>query len=756
MTERSLAGRTRTWDRFLIGLYLTVALAAAMLAGAEGTWLPVAATLPVAAAAYGYVERRGAAVSVGAANALGIVALAAALVELAVRDIEGRILFGAHLLAYLTWIFLWQRKAARQRWGLIALSLLQVAVGGVLTDAAWFGGALAVFLDRAVWTLATLQLAEAEDRCARSAAETGAASARAVADDPAARRLARPVALTVCGAAAVGGAFFLLIPRFELGRRGFDEVDGPLARSRTTGFSERVKLGSFGQILESGMPVFEVRLRDGLDDAPLDVDRYAAAIGLDEPLFRGLTLTLYSDGEWRGDHDGGPPLPTVHDPAAVRQEYRLQPIGSSALFALPTVHAGRIVGSDDPLRVRWDDGTLFRSRRDGSRAAAPLHYVVYSARTLGEANRLRQVAGGVRIDERRSPPDAALYESLPPGLERLRTIAAQVARPDGQDAPPDERARRLVAYLRDSGRFAYSLAGGMADASLDPVEDFLVNRRAGHCEYFASALALMLRAEGIPSRVVNGFKGGEVNRLTGGFEVQQRHAHSWVEAYLDREWRTLDATPAAARDASVRQHAPRAALLRELAALFRDGWRDYVVQMNLTQQRKVLAPLRDAAVAAHRTAVEDWWPAAKSHAWAFATDPSRWFSWQGGAATFVLLAAAVAAVRIVRVLRRRARRAGGRPSLRRGERVEFYERFRKLCRRQGWTAGPSETPREFAAAVAASLSGRSLPPRLAGLPAELTDGYYRIRFGGEPPSDPQSRDFAARLTELEAALASRR
>ena len=89
--------------------------------------------------------------------------------------------------------------------------------------------------------------------------------------------------------------------------------------------------------------------------------------------------------------------------------------------------------------------------------------------------------------------------------------------------------------MRDSGRFSYSLHMEVKDSSLDPVEDFLVNRKEGHCEYFASALALLLRSIDIPARVVNGFKGGDWNDLTQTMNVRQKHAHSWVEAYVGDE-----------------------------------------------------------------------------------------------------------------------------------------------------------------------------------------------------------------------------
>src|SRR5438105_4571189 len=97
----------------------------------------------------------------------------------------------------------------------------------------------------------------------------------------------------------------------------------------------------------------------------------------------------------------------------------------------------------------------------------------------------------------------------------------------------------------------------MNDHELDPVVDFLINRKSGHCGYFASALTLLLRSLGIPARMVNGFKGGDWNDIAQVLNVRQKHAHSWVEALVrpapnERPiWVTLDPTPAAERNEAV-------------------------------------------------------------------------------------------------------------------------------------------------------------------------------------------------------------
>jgi len=101
---------------------------------------------------------------------------------------------------------------------------------------------------------------------------------------------------------------------------------------------------------------------------------------------------------------------------------------------------------------------------------------------------------------------------------------------------------QLQEYLRDHYRYTLHLP---ATVQKDPLANFLFERKEGHCEYFASAMAVMLRGLGIPARVVNGFRGGEFNDLSGQYLVRARDAHSWVEAYFPRHgWVSFDPTPA--------------------------------------------------------------------------------------------------------------------------------------------------------------------------------------------------------------------
>lgn len=764
----------RLHDRFLISLYAVAILASLMLAGAEGgSYLPTALTLPIGVAAYVLVERRGRSLPVGLANALGLAAVVVALLELLIRDVEGRILFGAHLLVYLSWIVLWQPKATQQQWGLIALSVLQVAVGSVLTSAGLYGIALLVFVVLVVWTLVLLQLSDVESKFAAATAPivvvddgpqqllaegqvtaTGASTLGQLSLRP----IVAVVAVTVTGAVCVGAAFFLLIPRIDVGRQSFRDAETPLATQRVTGFTERVRLGEFGAILESSEPVFDVRLYD--DDGPVNVETYTRSLGFDEPLFRGLTLHDYERGEWTtGEEERTRELPPRPFVDYIRQEYRLKSNTSEVLFAISPVYAGQFHGTDHPIRWRRETETILRP--EGRPRRGESHYEVFSPRRASGVELFHGIVeGGTRR--------YAEYLALPEGLEQLRELAAAIARPDGTDAPPALRAQRLLHFLRDSGQFRYSLSGELIDPQIDPVEDFLINRRSGHCEYFASALALMLRAEGIPSRVVNGFKGGVSNRFNNGYEVQQRHAHAWVEALLDDQWETFDPSPASERSDTVEANAPVLPLWSDFRSALTNLWQRYVLQLDMSRQQQALAPLRRAAIASIQAVRDEYWPSLNRQIVAFATDPSRWVSWQGGVATFVGLTLIVILWRAGRRLKRRMERLRKARDLqrRRGRRIGFYERFRKLCQRRGWIAEPGQTPREFAADVRNLLAGEAfangtlaagaLPSRLVELPRDLTEAYYQVRFGNRDLTESRMDELGARLSELEAVLSGAR
>ena len=129
------------------------------------------------------------------------------------------------------------------------------------------------------------------------------------------------------------------------------------------------------------------------------------------------------------------------------------------------------------------------------------------------------------------PANLKALLQMPP-MPHLVEQARQWVAMCGTNAPRLNRARLLESRLSQSDRFEYSLQGQPRDPDLDPIEDFIVNNPRGHCEYFATALRLMLRSQGIPARVVVGYKCDGWNKLGKFYQVRQSDAHAWVEAYL--------------------------------------------------------------------------------------------------------------------------------------------------------------------------------------------------------------------------------
>ena len=267
----------------------------------------------------------------------------------------------------------------------------------------------------------------------------------------------------------------------------------------------------------------------------------------------------------------------------------------------------------------------------------------------------------------------------------------------------------------------------------------------------------MLRAVEIPARLVSGFKGGELNRFSGGYEVEQRHAHAWVEAQIGPDWVVLDPTPSEARTQSVTSLGPKLSVWSQLTSLMSGFWGRHVVGMNLSRQREELYKPLEASV-------RRWWDALKQGRIETSgliagfkrllTSPERWFSWQGGAVTFVFLLLVAGLIWMARrAWRAVARfRARYRRHARHRVVVEFYERFRRLCEATGLRRLPAQTQREYAVSVVHRLNAMLAAAGLTDFPDRLVDAFYRVRFGTESLEPGQVEEIEKRLSELEELL----
>jgi len=313
-------------------------------------------------------------------------------------------------------------------------------------------------------------------------------------------------------------ALFMLFPRI-----------GPLwgtpqdALGRT-GLSGTLRLGGVAEVANDDSIAFRVRFEEGL--APLPESLY----------FRGPVLTRFDGIEWRrrnGPLSGAPvTTPGVRTIGlGLSYQMTLEPIRLPLLplleFTPNTVGAApQIDGYTLLLRpdLQWQTDRIVTER------------VRFAARAWP---RYEHIAG-LDADERAE----ALY--LPPGFNpRVAAWAAQFRREhDLQDADAMAITAAVLAHIRSAG-FSYTLAPGYYGR--DGIDEFWLDRRAGFCEHFATAFVVVMRALGVPARVITGYQGADRSPLDGFYVVRQSYAHAWAEVWQPRRgWQRVDPTAAVA------------------------------------------------------------------------------------------------------------------------------------------------------------------------------------------------------------------
>ncbi len=317
------------------------------------------------------------------------------------------------------------------------------------------------------------------------------------------------------------------------------------------------------------------------------------------------------------------------------------------------------------------------------------------------------------------------YLQLPTTLDRRIVTLARDFGGSGGDL---ERARSLERRLRSE--FAYTLELPKREQA-DPLANFLFVRKKGHCEYFASAMAVMLRTIGIPSRLVTGFQSGVYNSLSDLWVVRASDAHSWVEAWIPGYgWATFDPTPANPGGYAL---VDRVNLYLDAAQTF---WRQWIIGFDSRRQSSL-------ADFAHQLGF-GWTEGLTGKSPAKSETAAAWLKRRGGmAAGLITLALAILCCgpglltrwKIGRRLERARRGKGGV-----GDATLLYGRMLEVLKRRGYQKPGWFTPSEFA---------RSLPRSPLGLTVEeFTDAYNALRFGGRQSEAVRMTALLDRLTQM--------
>ena len=584
-----------------------------------------------------------------------------------------------HLVFFVAIAKVLTASTPRDHFFLKIIAFLQLLAASILSSNLTFFACLMAFLLAAVATFACDEILKASG--GRQVVTRGAGAF--------ARRLSWLTATATAGILVFTFALFFVLPRTA--RAALDRLLPPA--QRVSGFAPEITLGAIGEIRRQGAPVFHARF-----------NRPSQGMGMK---WRGMALAEFNGLKWynsapsparRMRPENG--LLKLMDDELLRIEAPritydvvLNRTGTEWLFIAGTpeylrVQSAIVIAANSGYRVPFADSEGFR-------------YVVHA--TLAE--NLPQPP--LSTEERK------FHLRLPPVDARIIALARRITETARDDAA---RARLIEDYLRTNYRYSLTALDHETD---DPLAAFLFETRRGHCEYFASAMAVLLRAVWVPSRVVTGFQSGTYNSISGWQVVRASDAHSWVEAWVPgRGWTAYDPTPP---DPSLTSSGvmSRLAQWADAASMF---WQEWVLGYDLDRQLTLAFRVEQSRRAFHWMSVPAAWERLvagwqKSSrqalptvmAWVLAlvaAIPLIYFAWPRLRAWRSLL------------LRRRRIRAG---HLDQHDAAFLYMRMLKRMERLGRTKTAAQTPAEFAA---------SLPPgEAAAAVGEFTAAYHEFRFG---------------------------
>ena len=445
------------------------------------------------------------------------------------------LLASIHLMLFAMIVRLFSARSTRDYLFLSLLAFSAMLASAILTVDTAFLVFFLLFLVLCVSTFIGLEMRRSAEGAAPSAVPSSAQSGTSPE-----RRLHAALGVTsaviAVSALVAGAAIFFILPRFNAGYLSRFNLQPSLI----SGFTDDVELGQIGEIKRSSALVMRIKVEGGP----------AAASGIH---WRGIALTTFDGRRWYSeahDHvavgqegDGWISLPGAAPGARrfslpLRYTVFLEPMASDAVFV-----------AAEPARIR---GQFMGEGLTGGRGARNTYLVLDRTNSISNpfhnfanvrydaVSDLPRVPADLLRKASATYPDAVreVYLQLPHLDPRIPALAKQIA---GRALNPYDQARTVEQYLRL--HYAYTLDLGGA-TSADPLAHFLFERRAGHCEYFAAAMTVMMRSLGVPARYVNGFLPGEYNDLGGDFIVRASDAHSWVEVlFPEYGWVTFDPTP---------------------------------------------------------------------------------------------------------------------------------------------------------------------------------------------------------------------
>jgi protein-glutamine gamma-glutamyltransferase len=628
-----------------------------------------------------------------------------------------------HLVLFLLVVKLFSVQRDRDRLYLAVISFLMLLAAAILTIDAFYLGAFILFSMIAIVAFIIMEM--------RRSMQSGATIAVPQGNAPLGRLISLTAGVLIVGILVLTPLLFFALPRVSAGRLSqFAQQN-----AYTTGFGDEVTLGQIGQIQQSDAVVMRAQF-----------DRTPPA----DLKWHGVTLKHFDGRRWfnRRQEEGAVVLPGSLDNTATTNHPTAQWIlnGVAEASAAPIKSSGKKLFVSYRANLEPVGANLFfyPSRLVSIRGTASRNYILTYNAVLTYRDTgvfvVRSYSGLSVIDT--APPGEDTHEPYSPQLipylelpavdPRVKALAEQITL---NAASPSAKALAIETYLRT--QFGYTLEMVRSD---DPIPFFLFERKQGHCEYFASAMAVMLRTIGIPSRIVNGFRNGEHSDITGSYLIRGKDAHSWVEAFIPGHgWVEFDPTPAG--DPVPQTFWSRAGLYLDAA---REFWGDWVINYDFSHQN-VLAELttntaRGKALSLWKSLDKMYWQTIHRLQRALrilqepsARQPQGWI-WK------LLLAIFLPTIAFL-WFRARRRRLNLHRSMPENFASVWFDRLLRKTAKRGWQKPPAQT----AAHWANTIPDHGIRPTITAFVKE----YENARFGASRGSADK---LPALYEEIDATL----
>jgi hypothetical protein len=584
------------------------------------------------------------------------------------------------------------------------------------------------------------------------------------------------------GAIVFAGFFFYLMPR-----TGPSSFEPSVSFDSRVGLPKSLSIGRVGKLLADPSPVMRVSLTHSNTGATYSLR--------EAPYIRARVMDTYGSGnrdgwtaysEWnfsgilehrrlRGLDQAQTFIDQDRDAVMVEFDIKRKYVGP--MYSLPPAYS---LPRSQSVRLSYDNLNLVLEELDPSKLPGGKS-LVYQIGSTGffAGNQLRIVPAALGSGTYSESRNVYNMTRSFKNFQLSNEYRAQLLAKSNVDLNRPYQVATAIEQHFGNGSFTYTLdLRPPIDPDLDPMEDFLINQKRGHCQYFASSMVMLLRQSEIPARIVVGYRPNEFNKIGRYFPVRQSDAHAWVEGLFERNdlvgtelerwltpthefyWVRFDPTAfvEGEGDEIVEQQGQAMDYAEKL-------WKDYVIEgQKLAGENTLYAPVAANSKNAYDQMVERLQNLRKNFEQGqfFNTAADIGFAWPLTILVIVLGVMAIVVWRTIILLPRLApqfaRRLGIAPAASSVQQA-FFARCLRLLSAHGFVRQVDETPNEFtqragaAIAVSQSSPAGTLPNSLRF----LTDIYYRLRFSQDPSlSQVEQQQIDQALEELSSVERLRR